>query len=72
MANTRGPRGIDPSAWGALEGITMSKDLRGLYEKPLVERVGSFEEITRAASDGNALDATFPVNTPFSELTFSD
>jgi hypothetical protein len=50
----------------------MSKDLRGLYEKPLVERVGSFEEITRAASDGNALDATFPVNTPFSELTFSD
>lgn len=50
----------------------MSKVSPGLYEKPLVERVGSFEEITQAASNGNALDASFPQDTPFSELTFSD
>lgn len=41
------------------------------YETPVVRAHGSIETITHGASDGNALDATFPSGTPKGELTFS-
>lgn len=44
---------------------------KSVYERPSMAKVGSIEEVTQAASSGSALDATFPVNTPFADLTFS-
>lgn len=41
------------------------------YVKPSVKLLGSFAELTKGESRGSRLDASFPVNTPFSELTFS-
>ena len=41
------------------------------YTKPELVEVGSFEDVTLGNSTGNFLDASFPVNTPFSALTFS-
>ena len=41
------------------------------YERPELTNIGSLEVITQGASSGTALDATFPVQTPFSDLTFS-
>ena len=41
------------------------------YERPMLTRIGSFEEITQGLSTGPDLDATFPVGTPDSKLTFS-
>lgn len=41
------------------------------YEAPEVTVVGSVREITLAATVGTHLDASFPVGTPFSDLTFS-
>ncbi len=41
------------------------------YTKPAVTRHGSIEEMTKGGSSGSFLDATFPVGTPFSDLTFS-
>lgn len=49
----------------------MSKSEKATYVKPVLNRVGSFEEITLGNSTGSALDASFPVGTPFSDLTFS-
>ena len=45
--------------------------MKKTYTKPTVEKVGTFESVTKAAGSGNLLDATFPLNTPFSDLTFS-
>lgn len=42
------------------------------YEAPTLTVVGTFEEITQAATTGSTLDATRPTGTPVSELTFSD
>jgi hypothetical protein len=42
------------------------------YEKPQLVRIGTLETITRHASDGYALDQSFPGRTPQSQLTFSD
>jgi len=42
------------------------------YEKPQLVRIGTLENITRHASDGYALDQSFPGRTPQSQLTFSD
>lgn len=42
------------------------------YDRPELVEVGSFESITKAASSGSTLDATFPDGTPFGDLTFSD
>lgn len=50
----------------------MKIESRGQYERPTIERVGSFEEITKGAASGAALDASFPIDTPFEDLTFSD
>ncbi|GAA0645146.1 hypothetical protein GCM10009424_21200 [Sphingomonas ursincola] len=41
------------------------------YTAPEIEDLGAFEEITQGASTGSAIDANFPVGTPFSQLTFS-
>lgn len=41
------------------------------YSAPEIEDLGAFEEITQGASTGSALDGTFPVGTPFGQLTFS-
>jgi hypothetical protein len=34
------------------------------YVKPQLKRIGSFEEITQAASVGPTYDATYPAGTP--------
>ena len=41
------------------------------YETPNLTVHGSIETITQGASEGTILDATFPVGTPFGDLTFS-
>jgi hypothetical protein len=41
------------------------------YQPPKCEEVGSFAAITQGASVGSVLDASFPINTPFEDLTFS-
>ena len=41
------------------------------YEAPRLNEVGSLRDLTRGSSDGNSLDASFPVNTPKRNLTFS-
>ena len=41
------------------------------YEAPKFEKLGSFEAMTKGSSDGNLLDASFPVDTPKNLLTFS-
>jgi hypothetical protein len=41
------------------------------YDKPKVRDYGSLEELTAGTKSGNFLDATFPVHTPKSQLTFS-
>jgi len=42
------------------------------YESPDVVDYGDLVELTAAGSDGDALDADFPVNTKKSALTFSN
>jgi len=49
-----------------------STDGKLKYEKPQLVRIGTLENITRHASDGYALDQSFPGRTPQSQLTFSD
>lgn len=41
------------------------------YVAPVLTVVGTFETITQGSSDGEDLDAAFPVGTPRGELTFS-
>ena len=41
------------------------------YETPAMTVHGSIETITQGAGSGTALDADFPRNTPFKDLTFS-
>ena len=41
------------------------------YETPSLTVHGSIETITQAAGTGTSLDADFPRNTPFDDLTFS-
>ena len=41
------------------------------YEAPVLRREGSVRELTFGQNTGNFLDANFPNNTPFSDLTFS-
>jgi hypothetical protein len=41
------------------------------YETPVLEEVGSFEEVTLATGNRNRLDASFPTGTPNPNLTFS-
>ena len=44
--------------------------MKKTYTKPTVEKVGTFESVTKAAGSGNLLDATFPLNTPFSAASY--
>ncbi len=46
-------------------------DNRTEYEVPELTKIGSFEEITQANGAQTALDASFPISTPFNQLTFS-
>lgn len=41
------------------------------YAAPRLVRHGSVEALTRGNAAGNTLDATFPIGTPNSDLTFS-
>lgn len=41
------------------------------YEPPTIEWLGSLADLTRGGATGAALDASFPVGTPFTDLTFS-
>lgn len=41
------------------------------YNAPEVKALGSFESLTQAAQNGTRLDATYAINTPEPELTFS-
>ena len=42
-----------------------------IYTSPALTRIGSFEQVTLGAANGNRLDANYPVTTPKSQLTFS-
>ncbi|MEQ5787984.1 lasso RiPP family leader peptide-containing protein [Erythrobacter sp. NFXS35] len=39
------------------------------YSTPLLEELGTFERLTQAAGCPDNLDATFPADTPFGDLT---
>ena len=45
--------------------------MKKAYQAPEVKALGSFESLTQAAQSGGRLDATYSVNTPEPELTFS-
>ena len=49
----------------------MNNTQKKSYEAPQLKKVGSFEEVTQGAKGSVALDASFPVGTPPSALTFS-
>ena len=42
------------------------------YEAPEVVDYGTLTDLTAGQEDGNFTDRDFPVNTPRSEITFSD
>ena len=41
------------------------------YAAPTISDYGDLVELTAGSSTGSALDASFPVGTPFKNLTFS-
>ena len=41
------------------------------YARPVLSVHGKVEELTHGMEDGNALDRTYPTNTPKPQLTFS-
>lgn len=41
------------------------------YEAPTVTTIGDVDDLTQGNSSGGVLDESFPVGTPFSDLTFS-
>lgn len=41
------------------------------YKKPALKREGKVQDLTFGQSTGSFSDASFPVNTPVSEFTFS-
>jgi hypothetical protein len=45
--------------------------VKAVYEAPTVAKVGDFETTTQNTGTGGTLDASFPVGTPFADLTFS-
>ena len=45
--------------------------MKKVYARPALLVQGKLEAVTHGGSKGNALDATFPVGTPFSQLTSS-
>lgn len=49
----------------------MNNTQKKSYEAPQLKKVGSFEAVTQGAKGTIKLDASFPVGTPLSQLTFS-
>lgn len=49
----------------------MQTSEKGVYEKPALNRIGSFEEITLGGASAGNLDASYPVGTPSTDLLFS-
>jgi hypothetical protein len=49
----------------------ISQEVNMNYEKPTVVDYGELTQLTAAQSTGAHTDATFPTNTPFTQLTFS-
>lgn len=45
--------------------------MKTVYEAPVLRAHGKVEAMTKGGTTGTQLDATFPVNTPFSDLTLS-
>lgn len=45
--------------------------IKPAYERPALTKVGSLEAVTQSVNGTSKLDATFPAQTPFSQLTFS-
>ncbi len=45
--------------------------MKKTYETPELQKIGSFEAMTKANGTGANLDQSFPDGTPFSDLTFS-
>lgn len=41
------------------------------YVTPIVEELGTLDELTLGASQGSRLDADFPAGTLFGDITFS-
>jgi hypothetical protein len=41
------------------------------YSQPKVTVYGDVEVITKGGSSGTVIDQTFPIGTPFNQLTFS-
>jgi hypothetical protein len=54
-----------------MQSVNTNTDGRANYAAPALERLGSLEEVTLGNAGGNKLDASFPVGTPKSSLTFS-
>lgn len=48
-----------------------STELRKTYHAPKLEVYGTVEAITKGATSGTKLDASFPIGTPFQDVTFS-
>jgi hypothetical protein len=44
---------------------------KNIYETPMIEDHGSFEDLTAGSKEGESTDKAFPVHTPKKDLTFS-
>lgn len=49
----------------------MKTSEKGAYKKPILKRIGSFEEITLATTTGGLLDGNYPINTPVFGSTYA-
>jgi hypothetical protein len=60
----------DQDAASPTKGGTMEKNI-DQYVAPKIEDHGDLTELTAGKNAGSALDATFPVGTPFSDITLT-
>ncbi len=51
--------------------MASSESSKTAYESPELIVHGALEDLTHGGAVGSALDAAFPVGTPFGDLTFS-
>lgn len=52
--------------------MTKDQDVnKNKYVRPSIERIGSFEAVTKAGGGSTSIDQSFPAGTPFGDLTFS-
>jgi hypothetical protein len=54
-----------------MTATTHDDQVMGDYEPPEVKDYGKLSDLTAGSRDGEALDASFPVNTLRRDLTFS-